>query len=692
MSTGSFRTEVTDLCEAVLDKTSVDVDAYLESFPDERILRVPLEEIADIDGELVGDWRKRPDVVTGHMERAVARWLPDGESDEMAETVTEETDVRFTGYLEDELYEVGLYPPNDVLGKVIHVRGQVVKRSKRKLRDEVTAFECQRCGSITRIPQTGRELQEPHECSGCERQGPFREVERESEMRNYQNIRLQTLPEETEGTETSSLDVLLFDDHVGDLAPGDRVVVTLEMEGVRVSNSSRVKDLEAKCRSYVKLNEDYTDVDIEPHRERIEMIANGDHPEYDEPHDAIIPSVAPGHTGDDHIKEAIAYQIFSGVEKDLPDGTWMRGNSHIVLLGDPGTGKTTIIEYVSQLVPRSEYATGKNTTGAGLTATVQQNEFEDGSWTLEAGTLVKANNGLAAIDELDKMNPDDRDGMMEAMSQQRITVSMVKSGVLPAKCSVLAAANPKYGTFDPMQDIGSQLDLDPVLLSRFDLWFVMRDEVDEDADEEMARDVTTTARAGQKMKSDRLDEDDDDWDAPPISPEEFRAYVAMAKDCFPVFTDDAMDRIIAEYVELRQINDEDGPIPTTARVITALHRLSEASARMRLADEVTVEDVERAINILRTSLETLGIDPETGDMDASRFEAGMAKSKADRLAAVEGLIEGKQTAEEHADFEEVKEEALMLGMDEDEFEDALDKLKKRGDVYQPGGYDTLRCT
>lgn len=689
MSTGKIRSEVTDLCEIVLDKTSAEVEAFVESFPNERVLAVPLAEVADIEPELVDDWRARPDLVTSHMEMAVTRWM---ETERDDEDVADDIEVRLTGYLEDELYEVGMYPPDEVLGKVIHVRGQVTKRSKRKLRDEVTAFECQRCGTVARIPQTGRTLQEPQECSGCERQGPFVEKESESVMRNYQNLRLQTLPEETAGAETSNLDVLLFDDHVGELAPGDRVVATIEMEGVRVSSDSRVKELEAKTRSYVKLNEDYTDVDIDPYRERIENIAYGKHPEYDEPHDAIIPSVAPGHTGDEHIKEAIAYLIFSGIEKDLPDGTWMRGNSHIVLLGDPGTGKTTIIEYVSQLVPRSEYSTGKNTTSAGLTATVQQNEFEDGSWTLEAGTLVKANNGIAAIDELDKMNPDDRDGMMEAMSQQRITVSMVKSGVLPAKCSVLAAANPKYGTFDPMQDIGSQLDLDPVLLSRFDLWFVMQDEVDEDADTDMAEDITTTARAGQKMKTGALDEKDDDWDDPPIDPEMFRAYVAMAKKCYPVFTDTAADRIINEYVELRQMNDEDGPVPTTARVITALHRLSEASARMRLASEVREMDVERAINILRTSLETLGIDPETGDLDASRFEAGMAKSKADRVAAVEGLIDGKQTADEHADFDEVREEALKLGMDEDEFEGALDKLKERGDVYEPGGYGTLRCT
>jgi replicative DNA helicase Mcm len=288
---------------------------------------------------------------------------------------------------------------------------------------------------------------------------------------------------------------------------------------------------------------------------------------------------------------------------------------------------------------------------------------------------------LAAIDELDKMSDDDRDGMMEAMSQQRITVNMVESGVLPAKCSVLAAANPKYGSFDPSMNIGSQLDLDSVLLSRFDLWFVMRDEPDEELDTEIATKKTKAARAGQKFKSGSTP-DPDDYEDPPLKPEEFRAYVSLAKEITPVFTDEAMNAIVSEYVSLRQINEEDAPVPTTARLLEALHRLSEASARIRLSEEVTAEDVQRAIDIHHVSLESLGIDPESGELDAMRMETGESSSSHDRRKVIISIIDSLTDAESNANYEDVKEEALVL-MNESQFEKTMEKLQRSGEVYEP---------
>lgn len=690
MSTTDRKSALTDLCEQVLREIETDITAYLTGFPHEgTVLELPIEQIERVESELVRDWRTQPETVTEHFEAALPRFVDDP-SEEYRTEIASETTVRLTGVEGDHQYDVGEYSPSHVANTVVHVRGQVTKRSKRRLRDELTAFECQRCGFVNRIPQDGADLQEPHECEGCERKGPFIESDAETEDRNFQNIRLQTLPEESSDGETSNLDALLFDDLVGELTPGDRVIVTAHMNTVRVSEQSTVKELEAKVLSFEKLDEDYTDLDVEPHAEKIRAVANGEHDDYPDPFDAVIASVAPDHNGHETIKEAIAYQLFSGVEKEIPSGTSMRGNSHILLLGDPGTGKTTLIEQASRLVPRSEYTTGKNTTSAGLTATVQQNEFENGSWTLEAGTLVRAHNGLAAIDELDKMDPDDRDGMMEAMSQQRITVSMVKSGVLPAACSVLAAANPKHGRFDPMQEIDAQLELDPVLLSRFDLWFVMQDVPDEDEDETLASTVTETARAGEKNAAGTLDEDDD-YEEPPLSPEEFKAYVAMAQDTFPVLTDEAVNKTISKYVELRQSNSDDGPVPITPRVITALHRLSEASARIRLSEEVNTDDVQRAIDILLESLEGLGVDPDTGELDALRMETGTSSTKTDIRKTVYDLVD-ELADDGPVDLDEVNETAKAAGLDEDQIEDAIDHWEKKGEFYHPAGYDTIDTT
>ncbi len=693
----SIDREMFEVCKNVLTSLDsrgvIDAKAFVETYPEQgTALEIPIETVP---GSVVNDWRRHPRLVQAHFRVALPELAEDPDGD-IPQEAGEDATVRISGYTEDELYDVGQYSPDDVVDSVIHLRGQVTKRSSKRLRDEVIAYQCERCGRIMRIPQSGQELTEPHECSGCDTQGPWSINESQTITRDYQNIELQTLAEEAIDGETETITLNVFDDHVGTVSPGDRCVLSVDVQGIRVQKKSRVRVLIGDTLDITQLETDYSDVDVEPHREDVELFARGEHPdypEYDTPHEAIIDSIAPGHTGDEHIKEAIGYLIFGGVEKTLPDGTWMRGNSHVLLMGDPGTGKTTMIEYITELVPRSEYGTGKGSSKAGLTATVQKDDFEGGDgWSLEAGLLVKANNGVAAIDELDKMHKEDRDGMMEAMSQQRITVSMVKSGTLPAKTSVLAAANPKYGTFDPVEDIGHQLDLDPVILSRFDLWFVMMDEVDEERDEMIAREVGEMARAGQKLESGETIEEDDDWDEPPIPPEMFRAYVSMAKQCVPVLTDDALEDIIDEYVEIRQSNDEDGPVPTTARTVTGLIRLAEASARMRLGERVKQEDVDRAVSILETSMETLGVDPETGDLDAARLETGVGASRRERLKAIKTLIRTKKPdSAEPAKASDVREAALEL-MGEDEYEHELQKLRDRGEVYRPGGSGTLDVT
>jgi replicative DNA helicase Mcm len=676
--------DIVDTCKDALIAADVDVATFAASYPNETVFDVPITDVKEYNETLVSDWRDSTDLLAEHFVEAVSLWLPDEADSEMRSAFVDNVSVRLVGYTDDELYDVGRYAPDEVIGRSVHIRGRVTKRSKRKLRDELIVFECERCGERTPVPQSGQELTEPHECMSCERQGPFIEDETAGEMRNYQNIRLQTLPEQTEHSDTSDLDVILFDDHVGSVTPGDRIVATVEMKGVRKDNS-RVKELQGDVRSYIQLDEEYSDIDIEPYEDEIREIAAGTHDEYDDPREAIIPSIAPSHAGDDAIKEAIAYQIFGGVEKELPDGTQMRGNSHVLLMGDPGTGKSKMIKYVAELVPRSENATGKRSSAAGLTATVQQNEFENGSWTLEAGTLVKANNGLAAIDELDKIDAEDREGMMEAMSDQQITVSMVKSGVLPAKCSVLAAANPKYGTFEPKEPLDTQLDLSPVLLSRFDLWFTLQDTIDEERDSHIAHEVTATARAGERAAS-GADPSDTEWDEPPLPPEMFRAYVSMAQDIYPVMTDDARDMIVAEYTELRQSNGEDGPIPTNTRVVTALHRLSEASARIRLADTVTTDDVQHAINILMESLESMTLDPKTGDLDATRYSTGEFTSMKDDKKIVKQVIDEHDEDSDGAGaiVEDVREFIVDEDiLDPDRFDGIMEKLRAKGEVYEP---------
>lgn len=673
MSMDSLRRSVLTTCTDTLRKADVDVETFVEQYPKEVTLEIPIEELPE---EVKNDWYEHPELFETHFQKSLEEFTDDAER---ARAVTS-AEVRIVGYDEDRVVDVGQYEPDDVSGCLAHIRGQVTERTKRNLRDEKIAYECQRCGHVTYVEQSGEEINEPIECDSCERQGPFIEDDKKSVMRNYQVIRFQTLPEETDEADPDTITLRLFDDLVGTLRPGDRAIVNAVIKPRRQTKGSRVKVLEGDARSVELLTADHTDIDVEPHRERIEEIAASDNV-----YEKVIDSIAPFHEGNRRVKEGIALVLFGGIDKDLPDGGWMRGNAHMLVMGDPGTGKTALLRYVSNLVPRSEYATGKMSSGAGLTAGAVKNEFGEEGWTLQAGTLVRAHNGVAVIDELDKMEREDRDGIIEAMSEQQITVKKIVSGILPAKTSVMAAANPKYGTFDEATSIEQQMDLDKVLLSRFDLWFLVRDEPDEEKDEAVASSMTAAATVGQKLEGGKeLDEDDVEELDPPIPPEMFRAYVALAKRTYPVFTDEADDMIVGEYVDLRQINEgnEDAPIPTTARMVEALIRLSEASARIRLAEEITTDDVERAIDILYDSLETMGVDPETGEYDAAKLETGTSSTGHDRMKAIMGIIESNSDEETGADYETVKEEAMVL-MDESKFERTLEKLHSQGDVYEP---------
>jgi replicative DNA helicase Mcm len=674
MTGESLRRSVLTACIDALKKADLDVEGFVEQYPEETdTFEIPLDELPH---SVRNDWYKHPDLFERHFQKALGEFTEDTDKSMAVTTAT----VRVVGYDEDEVFDVGQYQPDDVAERMIHIRGQVTERSKRNLRDEKVAFECQRCGQVNMVKQRGEGLDEPTECDNCERNGPFHENQRKSVMRDFQVIRFQTLPEETDDADPDSITLRLYDDLVGSLRPGDRAVVNAVIRPRRKSSNSRVKILEGDVKSIELLTADHSDIEVEPYREDIEAVV-----EADDTYEQVIRSVAPFHEGDHTVKEGIALALFGGITKDLPDGGWMRGNSHILLMGDPGTGKTALCRYVAELVPRSEYATGKMSTGAGLTAGAVKNDFGEEGWTLQAGTLVKANKGIAVIDELDKMDREDRDGIVEAMSEQEITVQKIVSGILPAETSVLAAANPKYGTFDPMTDISQQLDLADVLLSRFDLWFLLRDQPDEEKDEAVASSMTGSARAGQKLESGKeLDDEDIEEIDPPIPPEMFRAYVALAKQHYPVFTDEADNRIVEEYVDIRQINEDndDGPIPTTARMVEALIRLSEAAARIRLGDEIIVEDVERAIDIMYESLETLGIDPETGELDAARMETGKSSSRHDREKAIVAIVESKSSKEEDASYEDVKEEAMAI-MDPPDFETTLEKMLSEGRMMEP---------
>ena len=357
-----------------------------------------------------------------------------------------------------------------------------------------------------------------------------------------------------------------------------------------------------------------------------------------------------------------------------------------------------LLQYIRNLAPRSVYTSGKGSSAAGLTAAAVRDDFGDGQqWTLEAGALVLADQGIAAVDELDKMDSSDRSALHEGLEQQSISVS--KAGInatLKARCSLLGAANPKYGRFDQYEPIGEQMDLEPALISRFDLIFTVTDQPDEEDDANLAEHIINTNYAGElhthrentatsNVTQEEVDNVTEEVE-PDIDAELLRKYIAHAKrNCFPTMTEEAKAEIRDFYVDLRaKGQDEDAPVPVTARKLEALVRLAEASARMRLSDTVGAEDAERVIKIVRSCLQDIGVDPETGEFDADVVETGQSKSQRDRIKNIKSLIsEVEEEYDEGAPREEVLDRAEEIGMERSKAEHEIEKLRQKGDVYEP---------
>jgi len=655
---------------------------------DQSVLEVEFSTLRRALPDVADDYLQDPTRIRDHMEEALSAYELPAAIDLSGAT------VRITGVTDaapDLTYGVGDYLPSEVADDFCVVEGQVAKRTQPTLRPAEAVWECQRCGGIIRINQPRTEsLQEPHECRDCERQGPFRPLEDEMAKTavNHQLIRLQQPPEKGKNRSDATLDVVLEDDLVKSCAPGDRVAVGATIESTVDEDSDRPEiEFLAQADLIESKDSDFEDIDYEAHKDRIEEIANSD-----DPYQHIIDSILPSHDGNERIKEAIALQLFGGVEKDLPDGQHIRGTIHIFLVGDPGVGKSSLMRYVNRLAPRAVYTSGTGSTAAGLTSAAVQDDFGDGGWTLQAGALVEAHRGVCCVDELDDMQEEDRAGMLQAMSDQQIDIS--KAGInatLPAQTTVLAAANPEFGRFDPYEPIGDQVDIHPALLSRFDLIFPMTDKPDAEQDRDVARKQMQAARVGQQRANQQTEADAGEIE-PAMEPAVLRAFIARAREIKPVLTEAAQQRIEDEYVQIRQSNDEDGPIPTTPRMNECLTRLATAAARIRLSDTVSIRDAERAIDIYREYLEAFGVDPESGDFDADMVETGTSKSQRDRVKATLKVIESLEVEyNSGAPIQSVVDHPTLDEWDETKINHTIDELKQKGEIYEHQT-DYLRTT
>ncbi len=352
---------------------------------------------------------------------------------------------------------------------------------------------------------------------------------------------------------------------------------------------------------------------------------------------------------------------------------------------EPASGQSTVFD----LTVKDAHAFVANGILIHNTAAAVRDEFGEGRWTLEAGALVLADLGLACIDEIEKMNPQDRSAIHEAMEQQRISVAKAGiTAVLQSRCAILAAANPKFGRFDEHKYISEQIDLPPALLSRFDIIFSMIDRPQAERDRELAEHVLKGHRIGEiarRRETGAVTQPTEDLEVPftpHFSPDFLRKYVAYAKRIYPVMTDEAMTIIEKKYLDIRRTGEAAGSsVPITPRQLEAIIRLSEAGARLRLSEAVTGDDAERAVRIVEYWMGKVA--GEEGRFDIDIIQTGISQSQREQIISIRDIISELAGPEGVADYEDIVRIAQERGIPPAKVDSWLKRWAQEGEIYSP---------
>ncbi len=562
------------------------------------------------------------------------------------------------------------------LGNLVGVKG-IVKRASEVRPELVSAvFECNNCGDRYEKEQDSAKVKSPYKCDCGSRS--FDLVDKK--MVDVQIITIEEDPENIEGAEQPrKIGVYLRDDLVDPefqtrVIPGNKVLLTGILREQAQKDDKKRYDLYIEGSFIEPIQREFEEIEIaeEDEEEIIELSRR------DNVFEDIVSSIAPSIHGHRQVKKSIALQLFSGVRKERADDTATRGDMHILLIGEPGTGKSMLLQFTGNLAPKGRYVVGKSASAAGITATVMKDEITD-EWTLEAGALVLANKGIATVDEIDKMSSEDRSALHEALEQQSITVSKANiQATLQCKTSILAAGNPKFGRFDPYQPVAEQIDISDTLLSRFDLIFPVKDVPERSKDEKLSDHILS------------MHTDPDDHTGR-VGRDLLKKYIAYAKrNVRPDLSSEAQEKLKEFYVNTRAQGSEDegqSQVPITARQLEALIRLSEASAKTRLSDTVELKDANRAIDLLTYSLEKIGVVDESGEFDIDKLETGMSSESRNRMQIVMNAVKELEGSEGAVLLEDLLEHLEGEDLDEDEAEEVIKKLKREGELYEPkNGY------
>ena len=671
-----------------------EIQRVAREYPDgERAIRVTWESVSDFNPRLSNNLRWNLD----HTMEAAKEIVQEFIDEETKKRVRKEhrqkivLDVVPMG-IPDELYEVEISGlKKEHLYRTVKLKGLVRKSTPVRPRMEIGLFECEWERHRNSYIQDFFTLNEPTRCTAetC-KCTEFKLREDLSQFIDSQKIEIQEYPEDLPpGSQPERLTTYFESSLAHKIQPGDRVAIV----GI------------IKPRSQFQGRRQKSEFDIYLYAHGIDEIIGGE--EKTEPSaselieikelslqedivERIRDSIAPTIYGMEWEKRALALQQFGGVRKELPDGTRIRGDIHMLMMGDPGLAKSQLLRSSARIAPRGVMATGKSTSAAGLTAAVVRDEFGEGRWSLEAGTLVLASGGIACIDEIDKMSSEDRSAMHEAMEQQ--TISIAKAGInaqLKTTCSVLAAANPKYSRFDLNADLAKQIDMPTSLLSRFDIFFIIQDRPDEEKDKLLADKIIESHRTGEILTPGETDSTDTRALEGPISHRLLKLYISYAKKLRPVLSLQAQNMIKEYYTGLRKRyhlqDDEDKTMPITPRQLESIIRLAEADAKMYMSNTVDAKHADHAIDMMNMFLGiTLG-----GDIDLAFTGMNAEQRRRDRdpTTLLVGIVNegGPNGMDEQEVYDRMKEGGVTR-YNTDKY---LEKLRNEGRLLKDG-YDKWR--
>jgi len=547
------------------------------------------------------------------------------------------------------------------IGKLVNVKGIVTRATEVKPMMQVATYTCDTCGSETYQPIGSVSFMPLLMCPSDDCQvnkagGRLYLQTRGSKFIKFQELRIQEHSDQVPvGNIPRSMSIYCRGEMTRLVAPGDHVAITgvflpLLQQGFKAMSSGLLSDTYLDAHRIVKMNKTEDDELELGDLSEDEVRKLSDENFYDH----LAGSIAPEIFGHEDVKKALLLLLVGGVDKN-PNGMKIRGNINICLMGDPGVAKSQLLGYINRLSPRCQYTTGRGSSGVGLTAAVMKDQLT-GEMTLEGGALVLADQGICCIDEFDKMVDTDRTAIHEVMEQQ--TISIAKAGImtsLNARVSILAAANPAYGKYNPKKSVEHNIQLPAALLSRFDLLWLMRDTPDREADLRLAQHITYVHQMSAHPP----------LSFTPLDMQLMRRYIALCKKKNPTIPADLTDYIVSAYVEMRKDARCNKDMTfTSARTLLAILRLSTALARLRLVDKVEKDDVNEAMRLMEMSKDSI---------NQSHEKTGRVQTITDQIYSVIREISGDNKT---IKITEITERCTAKGYAPDAVDECLEEYEE----------------